>query len=125
MATVCIGFKDWKADFVERGLSRQTIRGRWKRPVKVGDTLKFYRYWRTKNARRFGTATCTAARPIRIGEGNVILDGIWLSSPEADSLADRDGFADQFAMRSWFREQYGLPFEGVVIEWGELREKGG
>ena len=38
---------------------------------------------------------------------------------EMDELARLDGFRDWFWMKGWFSMQYGLPFRGFLIQWGD------
>lgn len=81
------------------------------------------RYWLGKPYRSrhctIQTALCKSVTPIVIHVG-----GIWMidctmlkDSPEADAMAQADGFMDWREMKTWFERTHGLPFKGFVISW--------
>ncbi len=118
-----LNFQARFADPVETHAKRQTIRRVWKRPIKVGDTLYLYTGMRTKQCRKLRMVLCLDYRPITINEHSISLLTdletleIW---PEGWSLkwfARMDGFDSWEEMRDFFKERYGLPFEGVLITW--------
>ena len=120
-----LNFMERFAGMVERGEKMQTIRRVRKRPIKVGDTLQLYTGQRSKACRKLGVGRCTRVREIRltaIGFSDRI-DGVILSPQERFRLAEDDGFEFIEDFMAFFRGRYGLPFEGVLIEW-ELETKG-
>ncbi len=42
---------------------------------------------------------------------------IWPEGYLLEWFAQKDGFDSWEEMREWFKERYGLPFEGVLITW--------
>lgn len=119
-----ISFMEQFAGPVERGEKLQTIRRVRKVPIKVGDRLYLFTGLRTKKCRKLGVGRCTRVRVIRI-ESNwaVYRDGRLLGLMGVYKLASKDGFADVGLMFRFFEGQYGLPFEGVLIEWKLLEAK--
>lgn len=112
-----LNFQERFAYLVDGGQKRQTIRRVWKRPIKPGDTLYLYTGMRTKNCRRLGTVICQYVHPIKLDEnGATTIHGL-RDIATCDYLAECDGFGDWSEMRDWFKKQYGLPFEGVLIQW--------
>lgn len=119
-----LGFMPWKAPGVELGEYVITIRRVWKRPIKVGDTLHLFEGLRTKACRRLGVGRCTRVRSIWIySPWRVKLAGKRAGFAEVAWLAHNDGFADYIKFYQFFTKQYGLPFEGVLIEWEPLEAK--
>ena len=118
-----LNFQGRFASAVETHRKRQTIRPMRKRPIKLGDTLYFYRGWRTKDCFFLCQAVCRECLPITINEHSisVLADGNTLEIlPEGGPLeffAHQDGFDSWEEMRDWFKKRYGLPFEGVLITW--------
>jgi len=109
--------------FVELGIKRQTIRARRKYPIREGEDLFLYTALRTKSAKLLRRALCTYARGISIDLGIdgrvevVVADEGPLSYEEKKDLAAKDGFKSVDEMFSFFRDRYGLPFEGQLIKW--------
>jgi hypothetical protein len=119
------------AGLVESGLKRQTVRPLPKRMPRPGDKISL-RAWEGKAYRSpqrvLREAVISRVVKIRIEEGR-----IWVAGETAivkypqrssgdqtlDSFAAADGFAGWEEMRRWFGERYGLPFEGVLVCWGE------
>ncbi len=122
-----LSFIERFAGLVETRAKRQTIRRVWKRPIKVGDTLYLYTGMRTKRCRKLRTAVCLDVIPIKIFHDHIdfkmkaVNMGLWKKQAELDWLLDqfarRDGFDSWEEMRDWFKNRYGLPFEGVLITW--------
>lgn len=111
---------------VESGLKKQTIRPKRKIPIKPGDPLYHYTGMRTKKCRKLGESECKITTPICIEEWGfklitrIVTEEHWKYSIDSSDLgwfARRDGFKDWSEMRDWFKDRYGLPFEGVLIEW--------
>ncbi|MEM9734219.1 MAG: ASCH domain-containing protein [Pseudomonadota bacterium] len=125
-----LNFQKRFADDVERRIKRQTVRAHRKdnRPhCKVGDRLKLYTGMRTKKCRLLDVVTVTRIDTIKINTIDMWLNGnllhATLHSRDADmtddEFAEADGFDGFMDMAAWFAETHGLPFEGVVIYWGE------
>ena len=117
-----LGFKKQFAPLVESGAKRQTIRAKRRdgRNPHPGDTLYLYTGLRTKQCRKIGTAICTDVREVVIAGNWPILSGRHLLMAEANDLAIKDGFSGYEAMTTFFEKEHGLPFWGLLIEWGEI-----
>lgn len=117
-----ISFKQKFAEAIESGAKTQTIRQVWKRPIEVGDTLYLYSGMRTENCQKLKVVKCTGVETIKISDPlaftPIKVDGIEISLEEAGALARADGFKDLVSMIDFFKDNYGLPFEGVIIYWG-------
>lgn len=125
---VAINFSAELARAVEDDDKRQTIRKTAR--CKPGDTLHLYTGMRTKSCRLLGEARCTMVRRVEIRATEMFLDGHrlfpWLGSrdqldPTDTEFAEADGFPGFMEMAAWFDRKYGLPFEGVVIQWELIR----
>ena len=114
-----LNFKTQFAELVESGKKKQTIRQVWKNPIKVGDTLYLYTGMRTKQCRKLREGVCKSVKDIRITSMCVKLDGIELTLLDYIAFAKRDGFTSQADFADFFIHEYGLPFEGVLIEWDQ------
>jgi len=120
-----VNFAKQFAEPVENGTKRQTIRRRRKRPIRTGDRLALYTGMRTKNCRKLREAKCKHTFGVCIRDGGVDTfradgrwnEAWWIGSPKADDFARKDGFRNARELVEWFRDRYGLPFLGVVIEW--------
>ena len=122
---------DFSAEFaraVEDGDRRQTIRKTAR--CKPGDTLKLYTGMRTRSCRLLGEARCTGVRRVELRSTEMFLDGRRLFAslvsrdqldPTDNEFAEADGFPGFMEMAAWFDRKYGLPFEGVAIEWELIR----
>ncbi len=122
-----INFKKEFADAVESGEKTQTIRRVWKRPIKKGDTLYLRVGMRASNGRRLRKVVCLGVTAVKIDEAGVLVP--WpkghtlagrmcrLVTFAMDDFAKKDGFDSVDAFLDFFRKQYGLPFEGVLIWW--------
>ena len=118
-----LNFQTRFASAVRTHQKRQTTRRVWKRPIKPGDTLYLYGGMRTTRCRKLRVAVCLDCRPITISEHSIsiVTDGdtlgVWPEGGSLEWLAHQDGFDSWKEMRDWFKERYGLPFEGVLITW--------
>lgn len=112
-----INFMKQFADAVENGDKRQTIRPERKRPICAGDTLYLYTGQRTRQARKLKEVECSQVSDIEVANYYVLLNGKCLAPLDADSFAQRDGFNNRHELIAFFKRQYGLPFNGVLIEW--------
>lgn len=113
-----LNFKKEFAPLVESGKKRQTIRQARKRPIIPGDRLFLYTGMRTDKCRKLLEVTCKKIHDFEITEcGTVRIDSEPLNYRQADSFSISDGFNDQHEMVGFFKDLYGLPFEGVLIQW--------
>ena len=115
-----LNFQERFAAAVESGEKRQTIRRAWKRPIKVGDMLYLYTGMRTKRCEGIGQYVCKSVRTIKFTLGTISIDEetyCFGQTHAAHHFAKADGFDSWPEMRNWFSDRYGLPFEGVLIEW--------
>ncbi|MBA2125092.1 hypothetical protein DLM45_02475 [Hyphomicrobium methylovorum] len=121
---VAINFQRNFAADIRSGHKTQTIRQSAR--CKTGDTLQLYTGQRTKNCELIGTATCAICEPITIAEDYLATGYFRLPSGDAHHIAKIDGFPNLAAMRDWFRERYGLPFQGYRVMWNDFApaEKG-
>ncbi len=112
-------FRPRFAALVKDGRKRQTIRKFRLRGNPVpGSILQLYQGLRTKACQRLlSDVKCTEVRKIWIEYGRVILDNHELDQRQRTQLAHADGFKDIIDFYVFFRDQYGLPFEGILIKW--------
>jgi hypothetical protein len=108
-------------DLIERHIKLTTIRADRKRMPKAGEYIDLRR-WKGKPYRskqeRVLLCMISTVRKIEIRRGGVILvDGKKLTSDEAELLARRDGFPDQFFLFAFFDRTHGLTFKGFITEW--------
>lgn len=113
---------NFKAKFekpIADGKKRQTIRKQWTRPIKAGDTLYLYTGLRTKKTKLIKEVKCEKVVPIVIEKNQYTLEGdtVFQDAQRLKTFAKRDGFATWNEFVSFFEENYGLPFKGVVIVW--------
>ena len=118
-----LNFMDRFAGMVERGEKTQAIVH--KRPIKVGDTLQLYTGQRSKACRKLGEARCTWVAPVVICYKPAVVEvgGRIYSYRESARFMRRDGFSSVEEFMAFFADCYGLPFDGVLIEW-ELEAQG-
>jgi uncharacterized protein YqfB (UPF0267 family) len=101
---------------VASGRKRQTIRANSKRRhARPGETIQLYTEMRRTTCKQLGLGTCLSAEPCRITVGAVFLGKQRVES--LDEFAQADGFPDFTAMKEWFAETHGLPFNGTLIKW--------
>jgi hypothetical protein len=117
-------FQERFAGMVERGEKCRTIRKRPARMPVVGDVIDC-RAWegaayRSKQ-RKLREVVLTEVREVKICEDALTeYCGRPLGEMETlDEFAQEDGFRNWEEMVAWFRETHGLPFEGVLLVWGE------
>jgi len=118
-------FKTQFAPMVASGAKRQTIRPvpKGRRPQE-GD-VESWREWsglpyRSKQ-RELAKVQLTEVCKIRLRDDG--FDGLRVITPgrvwpkfSVDELARADGFPSITAMRRWFVDQHGLPFDGILIK---------
>lgn len=120
-----LNFHKQFAQAVETGKKRQTIRALRKdgRKPAVGDDLRLYTGMRTSDCRRLADATCMAVLPVKILERGpdwvVFVGGNELSFCEQIDFARDDGFNSRAEFLGFFNKAHGLPFDGLMIQWGE------
>ena len=113
-----LDFKKQFADAVKAAEKKQTVRPvRPKDPIKAGDKLILSTGKRTKFYKRLRETVCTATAEVVIREHSMERDGAPLSVKDAEALAQVDGFRDFAQFAAFFKNLYGLPFAGVLIQW--------
>ena len=95
----------------------QTIRKRRKRRTRIGETLYLYTGMRTSACSKLGESICSNLQSLKITEKDIFQEGSALSDKQSLKLAQDDGFENVSALRSFFRNTYGLPFDGVLVMW--------
>lgn len=131
---VAYSFKAQFIDPIQSGEKRLTIRGYRKCHAKPGEPIQLYTAMRTRQCRKILTRDpiCTRIRHINIAIGDpmrpvpvIELDGIILSTEEAERFAEADGFratasipATAMLNAFWTLNYPDVwHFSGVVIEW--------
>lgn len=117
---VALNFKPEFSLAVETGRKRQTIRLPRKdgRDPKPGDALQLYTGMRQRTCRKLREAKCTNIEAIQIYRNMIVLAGRELGHQEASDFAKADGFGSFGDMTNWFHKTHGLPFAGLLIQWG-------
>ena len=112
---------------VEKGFKPHTVRSIGKRKIKAGDVLYQFTGMRTAHCHRLCMNLCTNVRRILIGRGGILVftDPLTFIEPPVDQFALADGFTGWEEMRDWFSDQYGLPFNGQLIQWAPARWESG
>lgn len=125
---------NFKAEFVipiDAGEKTRTIRRvRKSGNPEPGKALQLFTGLRTSECEKIRDATCTRVRPVTIDHIGIVLDGRPLIAGDAPAyqggpdperwdgdFARADGFDSFGDMVEFFEKQYGLPFEGQLIEW--------
>ena len=110
--TALIGFTVFKEKILS-GEKRQTIRKMRQYPVKISEILHLYWKLRTKVCEKLGEGVCNETFMVLISRSTRILkvnmemtDCEFLTDEEADDLARRDGFRDQWEMRAWLYDKH-------------------
>lgn len=125
-------FKPQFAQMVKDGTKRQTIRPVPKRPVIIG-SQESWRQWSDKPYRspqiQLATVTIENVERIAIDETENLYEvwlmdrpynGALLMPGEWDEIANDDGFKSMFDLVQWFKNEHGLPFEGILIKAKDL-----
>jgi hypothetical protein len=120
-----LGFNAQFAPFVEDGTKPHTIRARRKRPIMVGDMLRFYVGMRTKQCRLLRDWTkCLAVRPVFMWRPTefVEIGNVRLDPDQLLTFAWMDGFrGDTYEenMRAFWEHfcPQDSQFSGVLISW--------
>ena len=113
-------FKPEFAEAVERGEKRQTIRAErrdFRLPCKPGDRLMLYTGMRTPACRKLAEAICTSTSTVQLDADHLIINGMIAGDGKREKVARADGFETFQAMRDWFEQTHGLPFDGWLIKW--------
>lgn len=98
---------------IESGKKTSTIR-RSKRGA-VGRKMQLYTGQRTKDCRLIKEVLCTAIYPFSITEFRLVS----CRHPDAGYLWRQEGFSNPTEFIDFFEENYGLPFNGYLHEWGQ------
>lgn len=120
---VAYNFQYQFAELVETGKKRQTIRPKGRRRHALpGEQLQLYTGMRTKSCRKLTDAICEARGEVNIettptGFLQIYINGQKLNQSEAHAFSVADGFSSSSELGEWFYQRYGLPFEGVYIQW--------
>lgn len=118
-----INFKKQFVEMIINHKKRQTIRKVRKRAIKRGDTLYLYTGVRTKNCKFLLRTICSDTFPIEINRYAIIIHKDYFTSSristehELNEFARQDGFDSFLAMLNFFKEEYELPFHGILIKW--------
>lgn len=119
-------FKPQFSAMVERGEKLQTIRPKPVRMPATGDSISL-RAWTGKpyrsKQRVLRVATITRVSIVRIERDRIAINdvpfGNWkLGAEWMGDFARADGFESWEALAAWFAAEHGLPFEGILIQWG-------
>jgi hypothetical protein len=112
-----LNFKKQFAKLIIEGKKHQTIRQARKHPIKKGDTLFLYTGLRTKYCKKIGEVICKEVQEIKITKNAIYVDGVMQGSLLCEIMARDDGFSTFAMMQEFFKNQYELPFFGVLIKW--------
>lgn len=115
-----LGFSKQFVSRVESGEKTHSIRGRRKRPEQwmPGKLVHLFYAMRTKHCRRLGTGVITEVRDITIHDNQVEIDGAVVDGErELSAFARADGFISWNEFTTFFRQHYGLPWDGSLIKW--------
>lgn len=123
-----LNFQKQFVPLIESGKKRQTIRlVRKKNLIKPGDRLYLFTGLRTKKCERIFVnnawynkgpfVICKSVDNIEIRLRDIYINGKELMGCDKFSLAYKDGFENYTDFYFFFKKQYGLPFQGVVIKW--------
>ena len=111
-----LGFKRRFAPHIEAGRKTHTIRGKRKRPPRVGEICHCYVDPRQRTMRLLGRWPCIKVEHIEISaDHEVEINGVRLSVRQRESLARRDGFTSFAEMMQFWKGR--LPFTGDIIHW--------
>ena len=106
------------APMVEQGIKTQTIRRVRKHQPRPGQTAYLFAGMRTGKCRRLGAHPITSVQSFHIsGDEECFVDGEMMEPDQVEALALADGFQGAEKFLSFFRERYGLPFDGDLIKW--------
>jgi len=122
--TVAYNFNKRFTEAVKTGVKKSTIRAQRKgrsRHALPGEPLRLYTGMKTKECEKLlPDQICSNVQSIVIIQESlvsVVLDNFVLSAVAVEELAVADGFDNVETFAEFFRENYGLPFEGVLISW--------
>lgn len=110
-----------KVDEVVAGTKRMTIEPARRRPIRKLDRLMLYDV-RQAESEAIKSTVCTKTMRIQMTKlggkfGGVILDRYLLNEVGREKFAKMNGFDTYEELAKSIAQQYGLPFNGVVIEW--------
>jgi hypothetical protein len=118
-----ISFSVFKEKILD-GSKHQTIRKPRKNPIKKGDTLHLWWKQRSPEREKLGEARCNGIINVTIYPRcvNNSTDQSITDPSTLDRFAIADGFDSWLHMVEWFSNTHGLPFSGVLIQWGALND---
>jgi hypothetical protein len=110
---------NFKAEFVpliQTGKKTQTIRKLLN--IRIGQFVHLYTGQRTKKCIKIAVGIVTSIKPITIHEDSEIeVGGMYLSHKFAEDFSINDGFNCLDDFIDFFKNHYGLPFNGILISW--------
>lgn len=114
-------FKPQFAGLVSSGAKLQTVRPIPSRMPCAGDIFDA-REWSGRPyaspQRKLIEARITKVETVQIDSAGVlVVEGCVLSPCDQYAFVVADGFGSRDEFELWFREQHGLPFDGIVIYW--------
>lgn len=112
-----LNFQQRFAPDVEARIKKTSIRA--KDRFKVGNPIQLYTGMRTKQCRKLSDVDpiCQAVKPIRIEYDGVFTEGHLMLPQTIETIAKMDGFDSIASFIDFFRQTYGLPFDGYLIRW--------
>ena len=120
-------FKPQFAPLVLSGEKCQTIRPTPKRMPKSGEKISL-RMWTGKpyrsKQRVLREAIISEVLPVKICGLAIMVNNCVLLGDDEWAFAKADGFNTPMDLFEWFNVTHGLPFEGVVIKWHNVRTSG-
>lgn len=120
---VAFNFKKDFAPKIKSGVKRSTIRKT--RRCNVGDTMQLYTGMRTKNCEKIiNDVVCVGVAHVEIKGyyGGYTYWGVSGKSEITEKLHEQEGFESYMDMMNFFENHYGLPFEGWLHTWEEIKE---
>lgn len=121
--------KMFSGEFVGKvlgGTKLQTIRRipMRKRMPETGDIM-YCRKWKGEPMRSNQVDLCTvkivSVLGIKIAYECLIVGGLHIvGKGNRDTFSRRDGFSNWDELMNWIDKTYGVPFEGILIEWDKI-----
>ena len=129
---VAYNFDKKFAPLIESGIKSMTIRAPRNRHTRAGEPIQLYTGMRTSNCKKLllPDPVCIKVSPIVIDETHIDIDGAIafdISNIEqhlqARAFAQADGFEHLGDFIAYFKNNYALPFSGVIIYWAPSKQK--
>ena len=122
---VAFNFQSRFVQDILHGTKQTTIR-QTKR-CNVGDTMQLYTGQRTKYCEKIADTTCIGIAYIQVMDdcpwSISPLDGETWHTKDGKPWHELEGFSNAALFVDFFRKQYGLPFQGYVYYWNDLRKE--